>query len=279
MRCIVLLANLSLLLSSCLLAAPEISIEKYIQSDFLTKEIELKNSFQDKKLESLYVQKKQSFKYPSYDDFWRFTFEYWMVKNAKYLKWDQSIANEEFNQELRSLFQSTNIKIKKFKVFILPTSWISHFAIPKGNSEFYFFISQQFIKEAALKSSQAAIVLFDDYIKLKNGFLMKFLQDTDFVKKLGKDFYLNKQPDIPGFEKLVEKISYFFRFYGYQFNHAFESYQDIKSMGDKSNKELISRFQKTYSQVYQSRDRLMKKFPRIEGLYPSIMMYHSWFQK
>lgn len=250
----------------------EFQVQKYLEQDALMGEMGKKESFKKGKRERFHKREKNLYKYPSFDDFWKFSSEYWLVKNMRNLKWDRGRRDRLLEKKFSELIKGRGFSSLKFKVFIFPTNWIPHFVLLRGRGELFFFISQRFIDIAKLNRSDLSFLLFEDLLKVQRGELLNFLKKSDFYKKIGSEFFEKRRPDIGEFEKMIWKITSFYRDYGSTFEGQFYMVKEArKLLGDQ-----LKNYQLYLQKIETSWPEQLKVFEKLQSLYPAELMKKKW---
>lgn len=253
------------------------NVDRYLKLDFLSGEAQKKRDFQQKAAQKIYENKKSQYYYPSYNDFWQFASEYWLVKNVTFLKWDKGADATSLKRHFQKLLESIGEERVTFQIFISPTSWVPHAVLPRGIGHYVFIISQQFIMDAKFNQEQLAFVLLEDFFRFKQGYLFDFLKKEDFYQKLGQSFYNQKKPNMINFEILMKKLTFFIRQYGHSFKQEF---QVVKSLVNKlkDHKKIRDNYKSYLSKLSSKEAQLEKTFPRLNGLYPTAQLKLKWLQ-
>lgn len=270
-----LVVFLCLFISFGVLAQQALDVDDYIEADSLNKELAIKDKFKKEKAQQIFNDKKKRYSYPSFQDFWSFASEYWLVKNVKNLKWDQAADSSEIKKNFQNLLAELNIKNIKVKVFLFPTEWVPHLVLPRSKDEYVFLVSQKFVDITGISARQLSYLLYEDMIRLEKGYLFNFFQNDEFVKGLGSSFYINQKPNIGQFEKLMSKLNIFYKEHGYSFE---EQYQVTKKICEQvsSQSQRVSQYQKYNSLVEKKLSQLNIVFPKFNALYPGIGMKRLW---
>lgn len=256
-------------------AQQELNIDDYLEADKLLDASETKDRLQKKQAQKIFDDKKRRYSYPSFEDFWKFASEYWLVKNIDKIKWDQGADASELKKNFQILLGDLGIEDIKVKVFIFPTDRHPHFVLPRSDKEFIFLVSQKFIEAAGLSVKQLSYLLLEELIRIQNGYLFEFFKDDSFVKNLGESFYINKRPDMGEFEKLMTKISIFYLEHGFSFENEYRVTKAIcKKIG---NKTIRLKGYRNYFEAVKNRiDDIHKVFVDYKKLYPGFEMKHLW---
>jgi hypothetical protein len=279
-----------LALFSCL-----ISLSVYSQSEKLQEEKELEvvnfNSIkkilmQDglseaakKKEKQVQILKKEQAKvetgrymYPSEDEIWGFTTEYWLIKNAQLLDWDFEKPDYGIDKSFRTLMQDLGFYQKKFKILLVNSPNIVRAALP-GNQEVVLIISVPFIRMMDLSKLEISLMLFEDFLRLDLGYFKKSVATEKLTKIAGSNFQ-GAKPDISFVEELLKNYSSQINEKGYSFQQMFEVTKKMDAYL-KSNPELWN----AYFRLLGKMDRFLKtniQFKEYIKLYPSPEMQVKW---
>lgn len=260
------------------ICAESFNIKQYLESDFLLGESIKKEKLQKESTQQLLNHTKNKYRYPSVQDFWKFASEYWLVKNIDVLKWDRASDASLYKKGFEQLLATLNKKGITFKIIVSPTSWISHFVLPRGTGNYIFVVSLPFITEAKLTTEDVLFVMLEDLIRIEKGYLFDFLKDESFFKKLGSDFYVNKKPNMSDFEKMMEQMSYFYKQYGYSFDQEFRVTRELIEL-IKNDEPLTQKYEGYSYKLSKLGEKFKQLFPKDEGLYPGLMIKKSWLKK
>ena len=253
----------------------ELNIDDYLEADKLLEVSETKDKLQKKQAQKLFDEKKRRYSYPSFEDFWKFASEYWLVKNIDKIKWDQGSDASEVKKNFQLLLNDLGIEGIKLKVFIFPTDRHPHFVLPRSDREFVFLISQKFIEASRLNPKQLSYLLLEELIRIQQGYLFDFFKDDSFVKNLGESFYINKRPAMGDFEKLMTKISIFYLEHGFSFENEYRVTKSIcKKLSDKPVR--LKAYRNYFESLKSQIDAIHKVFVDYKKLYPGFEMKHLW---
>ncbi len=105
------------------------------------------------------------------EEFWSLVTHLWLVKRESRLRWDFEKVDYGVNQVFQSLLKKLNISGSSYKILYLNSDVIPHVGIPTGN-EYILLISKPFIEKLDLSKQEIALILFDEYVRLKLNTLM-----------------------------------------------------------------------------------------------------------
>jgi hypothetical protein len=251
------------------------SIKKVLKEDMLDGEAEKKA----KKIQALAAKKAafENSKYyvPNKDDFYSFLSEYWLVKNATILKWDFQKPDYGLEASFKEFLEKLGHYNKKFKILILDSANVFHFALPSNPDEYIFLISLPFMRSLDLSKLEISIVLYEDFKRIEKGEFKKFLETEELKKWLGSNFQktkLNKEL----MTNLLKKMDEFIFDKGYSFQTQFEV---TNVVGQTLKNEMT--LWNTYYKLKQKIDDLAKSnllYKKYNSLYPSTELQLNWLK-
>ena len=153
-------------------SAPEYdfkAIKEVLKNDMLDGEADKKV----KKIRAAMIRKKafakSKYNIPGEDEFWTFLSQYWLVQNAQLLKWDFKKPDYGIDKSFRTFLEKLGHYNVKFKVLILDSPNIFHFALPSGGGEYLFLLSLPFIRTLDLNKLEISVILYEDYFRMQEG--------------------------------------------------------------------------------------------------------------
>ena len=135
-------------------------------------------------------QKMRRYDIPSEDEFWSFFSEYWLVKNVTILKWDFKKPDYGLEVSFRRFLEDLGLFEVKYRILLVNTPDISHFALPSNNNEVIFILGVPFIRTLDLSKLEISILLLEDYLR--------FLEDLGLFEVKYRILLVNT-PDISHF--------------------------------------------------------------------------------
>ena len=106
-------------------------------------------------------QKMRRYDIPSEDEFWSFFSEYWLVKNVTILKWDFKKPDYGLEVSFRRFLEDLGLFEVKYRILLVNTPDISHFALPSNNNEVIFILGVPFIRTLDLSKLEISILLLE----------------------------------------------------------------------------------------------------------------------
>lgn len=251
------------------------NIKKVLENDMLNKEVSKK-----KKKHQLERRRKrksivQKYNIPKDQDFWPFISEYWIVKNNARLKWDFKKPEYGIEQDFAKLLQDIGVFHVKFKILLLNTKDVTHFALPSGKDEYIFLLSLPFIKDLDLSKLEISIILFEDYLRSKAMYFKEYVSITGTKETLGGNFY-KKKLNKGLFRNILNKYDDIVFRTGFTFKHQFEiTKQMVNAL--QSKPKLI----KVYNNMLDKVDSLIKgnkAYINHIKIYPSPELQMGWIK-
>ncbi len=249
------------------------SIKSVLKNDGLDSNANKKQKqFKAAKKERI-IKKRKMFDIPTKVDSWGFLSELWLVKNAPLIKWDFQKPEYGLEQSLALFLERMGIFEQPFKILLVNTPNLSHYALPGHGKEIIFLLSQPFIRTLDMSKLEISILLFEDYNRLKMGIFKKKVNSKELDKILGSNFE-GKKFDMSLFKKALEKYDSAILEKGFSFN---EQYKVTKRMGDlfKSDMKLWN----SYLNLLKKIDELIKTnllYSKYNDIYPSPELQLGW---
>lgn len=251
------------------------SIKDLIKKDGLEGQLEKKDSSAKNKSKQEKITDIKKYDIPNEDVFWGFFSELWLVKNATTLKWDFQKPDFDLENALRDLLQSQGHFEKKFKILLIDTPDLVHAALPSKDNEYIFLVSYPFIKSLDLSKVEIALLMFEDYLRLRKGYLRSYVESKELKLLLGSNF---KDKPIPKglltshLKKYNEKL--FTK--GFTFQEQFEVTMEMGSLL-KSNSTMWNTYYNLIDKIdiFVKDNALYKKYSQI---YPSPELQKNWLK-
>jgi hypothetical protein len=197
------------------------SIKNVLKNDQLDTIVKKKVAKQKKREEAKLAKEKMRFDIPTEDQFWSFFSEYWLVKNAPLLKWEFKRPSYGLGKSLEVFFEKMGIYEQKFKIILANTPNIFHFALPSNNNEVIFILSLPFVRILDLSKLEISLLLFEDYLRAKNGLFISKIKTKKLTDLLGSNFY-EKKIDQNIFKEVLKKYDQLVYDKGFNYQEQFE---------------------------------------------------------
>lgn len=270
-----------LLMISFSIFAEEVSIDKV---DFKSIKSVLKNDrledvVKNKKKKSSIKKMKKSarsiarYNIPKESFFWSFYSELWMVKNATILKWNFEKPDYGLAKTFKEFLEKQGVFEVEFKILVVNSPDIYHFALPSNSNELIFIIGLPFIRSMDLSRLEISLLLFEDFLRLKRSFFKNYVRVKGLDKFLGSNF---KDKDFD--YKLLKEVDK--RYDNMIFDKGFSFSQQYRVTKDMSN--MLKSDMKMWNSYYLlikkkkelvERNILFKKYLKI---YPSPELQLNW---
>jgi hypothetical protein len=248
------------------------SIKKVLQQDGLSES-------SHKKVKQVTILKKeqgkietQRYLYPTEPELWGFISEYWLIKNAQLLNWDFEKPDYGLETSFSSIMETLGFYQKRYKILLVNTPSVVRAAIP-GNDEFILILSIPFIRSMDLSKLEISLLLFEDYLRIEQGYFKKNVSTEKFQKIAGTNFQGHK-PDISFVEEMLKNYNNQINNKGYTFQQQFEITKKMDAFL-KSNPELWNAYFRLLGKI----DRFVKvnaQYKDYVRLYPSPEMQLKW---
>jgi hypothetical protein len=214
--------------------------------------------------------KKQSI--PSANEIWSFLSEYWLVKNAPVLKWDFEKPDYGIVPHFEEFLQKLGYYEQKFKIVLCNSPTLAHVGLP-GTNEVILVLSVPFIKQLNLSLPEISILLFEDFLRVKEGYVEKKVMSPEVQAMLGAPIEKNAQI-FKTFKEVIDKLDSVIFDKGFTFQEQF----DITQKMDKQLKSDLNLWS-LYGVMLRKIDGLVKGnllFKSYSQIYPSPEMQLRW---
>lgn len=248
------------------------TIKKVLEQDGLTKSA-------NQKKKQVYVLKKAKaqeeknrFLYPTEDELWGFTSEYWLVKNAQVLGWDFEKPDYGLDASFKETMEKLGFYQKKFKILLLNTPLIVRATIP-GDGESIHLLSVPFIRSLDLSRLEISLLLLEDYFRMEEGYFKDAVR-TEKMKSLASKDFKGTKPNLSLIAELVKNYDHHIYKKGYTFQQQFEITKKMDAHL-KSHPELWN----VYFRLLGKIERFLKvnvQYKDYVKLYPSPAMQIKW---
>ena len=249
------------------------SIKSVLKNDGLDGNAKKKQGKYTKAKKTRVVKKKKMFDIPSMNSYWGFITEMWLVKNAPLVKWDFQKPEYGLEKSLEIFFERMGIYEQSFKILLVNTPNLSHYALPGNGNEIIFILSQPFIRTLDLSKLEISILLYEDYTRHILGVFKSKVQSNKLRKVLGGNFE-GKKLDFSIFKETLVKYDRAILEKGFSFNDQFAV---TKRVGDifKSDMKLWN----SYLNLLKKIDELIKTnllYAKYNDIYPSPELQIGW---
>ncbi|MCF8059493.1 MAG: hypothetical protein K9K67_09365 [Bacteriovoracaceae bacterium] len=250
-------------------------IKDVIQNDRLGSEVVKKTEVIKKKQQKRAVKKVGKYNIPDSDEFWSFFSEYWLVKNATVLKWDFKKPDYGLDESFKSFLESLGIFEVRYKILLVNTPDVTHFALPSNEDEYIFLLSVPFIRTLDLSKLEISLLLFEDYLRVKYGYFKNYASVPGLENFIGGNFY-QKDFNVNLLEKVARKYDEIIFDKGFNFQQQFNVTSRMNAML-KSNTKLWNGYYLMIGKI----DNLVKTnflYQKYLKIYPSPELQLSWLR-
>lgn len=248
-------------------------IKEIIKNDKLESEVQKIKSGVNKIVKKREDSNISRFNFPTEEDFWPFMSEYWLVKNVSLLKWDFQKPDYGLEQYFAEFLEGRGMVEKKFKILLIDSPIIPHFALPYKSQEYLFILSVPFIRTLDLSKMEIAILLFENILRIQKGYFLKFVSDPGIANYFGSNFN-KKKIDFKKIQGLTKKYDSLLLEKGYNFQQMFEVTREMDHYL-RSDLKLWN----AYVGLLKKIDDLIKTnllYQKYNELYPSPELQLSW---
>jgi hypothetical protein len=249
------------------------SVKDLLKKDGLAKEAEKKKA----DIKKIQVERQRldsvKYNYPSEKDMWAFISEFWLVKNAVWLKWDMNKPDYGIAQSFNELLMKTGLYQKKYKILIVDNPELPHLGLPYNNGEYLLLLSLPFMRTLDLSKLEISLLLLEDLLRLDENYFKKEVTPKELASIQGSSFE-GKKLDFAWVEQTHKNYNEFITKRGFNFQQQF---QVTKRMDNylKAYPDLWNSYIKLLNKI----DRLVKNdklFNVYIQLYPSPEMQIKW---
>lgn len=251
-------------------------IKKILQNDGLSENAKNKQKKIVKAKSNISKKMTAMFDVPKEGELLGFATELWLVKNAPILKWDFQKPDYGLDKSFESFLEQMGNYEQKFKILLVNSPNVSHFALPGYDGEIIFLLSQPFIRSLDLSKLEISILLYEDYLRYKMNFFNAFvLKDKGIVEMIGKNFKGGKF-DMSAFDKLLDGYDKKVLDTGFTFK---EQYRVTTKLGNmfKGNMKLWNYYVGLITKI----DELVKNnllYEKYNSIYPSPELQLGWLK-
>lgn len=248
------------------------SIKKVLQQDGLSE------AAKKKEKQVIILKKEQSkietnrYLYPTESELWGFISEYWLIKNAQILGWDFEKPDYGLDKSFSSTMEKLGFYQKKYKILLVNNPTMVRAGLP-GDNESILLLSVPFIRSLDLSKLEISLLLFEDFLRLEQGYFKKNVTTEKFQKLSGTNFQ-GQKPDVAMVEEMLKNYSNQINQKGFTFQQQFEVTKKMDAFL-KSNPELWN----VYFRLLGKIDRFIKvnvQYKDYVRLYPSPEMQVKW---
>lgn len=252
------------------------SIKSVLKNDFLTEEAR-KNKKAEIESDKAAVEKKRGqYNTPDRSDFWTFYTEYWLVKNATILKWDFEKPDYALDDSFKFFLEKLGYYEKTFRILLVNTPNITHFALPSDPNEYIFILSVPFIRTLDLTKLEISLLLFEDMLRVDSGYFVKYVSSNDLRQLVGKNFFSKKKLNLKALKELSKKYDEIIFEKGFNFQQQFNITKKMDHIL-KTDLQLWNMYYKMLQKV----DDLVKSnvlYKKYNQIYPSPELQMNWLR-
>ncbi len=213
------------------------------------------------------------FNIPPREEFWSFFSEFWLVKNAPVLKWDIQKPDYGLHESFASFLERMGHFEKKFKILIVDTPNVYHFALPSNPGETIFLLSLPFMRTLDLSKQEISLLLFEDYLRMKMGYFEKAVTNKAIQELLGANFS-EKKLEKKVFDDALKKYDEIIFDTGFNFEQQFEITNQMNTIL-RNDLALWN----SYISLLKKIDDLVKEnvlYNKYSKIYPSPELQLGW---
>lgn len=251
------------------------NIKEVIEKDRLGSEVLKKKAVIKKIKKKRKINIVKKYDIPGEDEFWSFFSEYWLVKNATVLKWDFKKPDYGLDDSFKKFLETQGILELRYKILLVNTPDVTHFALPSDEGEMIFLLSVPFIRTLDLSKLEISLLLFEDFLRVKNGYFKNYVSVSGLSEFIGGNFH-QKNLNIELLDKVARRYDEMIYDKGFDFQQQFQ-------VTDRMNKMLKSnpKWWNAYFLLIGKIDNLVKSnilYQKYLKIYPSPELQLSWLK-
>ena len=191
------------------------------------------------------------------------------------MKWDFEKPNYGIDAYFKNFLEKIGIINFRYKILLVNTPMITHFALPSRGSEGILLLSLPFIRTLDLSKLEISLILLEDLVRLEEGYFSKKVLSQDMKKKLGTNSY-NKEMKLESLEKMLKKYDSLIYEDGFNFKQQFEVTKKMDRLL-KGNLKLWNKYYLMVQKIKELSDTnyLYKHHVKI---YPSPELQLNWLK-
>lgn len=251
------------------------NIQDVLKNDKLSNEVNKKIKKKVEKKKKQKVSRIRKYNIPNEYTFWTFMSEYWLIKNVIFLKWDFQKPDYGLVKAFQEFLERMGVYEKKFKILLLNTPEITHFALPSNGDEIIFLLSVPFIRTLDLSKLEIALLMFEDYLRWEEGYFKEYVKFPALNKMIGSNFY-QKKFDEKTLKKALAKYDEITSDKGFDYQQQFAITSKMSKILKDDNKLWNS-----YYRMIQKIDNLVKTnilYQKYLKIYPSPEIQLNWLR-
>ncbi len=248
------------------------SIKDVLKSDRLNENVKIKQE----RSEKIRIQKERSrkarYNIPGENDFWMIMSELWLVKNQQILKWDFQKPDFGLDSAFQSFLEKQGLLEKKFKILLIDSPTVAHFALPTSKNHYLFILSLPFIRTLDLSKLEISLLLMEDMVRADSELFKSHIRPT--AKDLIGSNYVGTKLNLSKIEAVLKKYDEMILDKGFTFSQQFEITKHMDRTL-KNDQELWG----TYYRMIGKIDKLVKEntfYKNISRIYPSPELQLNW---
>lgn len=248
------------------------SIKDVLKNDRLDESVRIKQE----KNEKLRIKKaraaKARYNIPIENDFWPIMSELWLVKNQQILKWDFQKPDFGLDTAFQAFLEKQGLLEKTFKILLVDSANITHFALPTSANHYLLILSLPFIRTLDLSKLEISLLLMEDMARADAELFKSHIRPT--AKDLIGSNYVGTTLDLKKIESVLKKYDEMIFDKGFTFSQQFEITKHMDRTL-KNDQELWG----TYYRMIVKIDKLVKEnalYKNLARIYPSPELQLNW---
>ncbi len=251
-------------------------IKKVLSNDMLGENAKKKEKVIKKAFNKSLLIKKDRYNIPEGDDFWSFVSEYWLVKNAAILKWDFKKPDYGLEKSFARFLEKMGLYEKRFRILVLNSPDVSHFALPAGKNDYLLVISLPFIRTLDLSKLEISIILLEDILRADGEYFKQKVSTKEVVQLEGRNFFKEKTFNKKVINELLKRYDDLIFDKGFDFKVQFDVTKKVSALF-RSDMKIWN----TYFKMLNKIDELVKNnilYQKYLRIYPSPELQLEWLR-
>jgi hypothetical protein len=249
------------------------SIKSVLKNDRLDNVVKSKKKKRNLKKMKEKARNKARFNIPAEEVFWSFYSELWMVRNATILKWNFEKPDYGLAKTFKGFLEKQGLYEIDFKILVVNSPDVYHFALPSNPNELIFIVGLPFIRAMDLSRLEISLLLFEDYLRIKQGYFKNYAKVKGLDKFFGSNFK-NKDFDFKMLKELDKRYDNMIFDKGFSFSQQYRVTKDMSNIL-KSDMKIWNTYYLLLKKKHElvTLNILFKKYLKI---YPSPELQLNW---
>lgn len=248
-------------------------IKDVIKSDGLEEAARKKSLIALEKKKKRLEKDRARYNIPNEEEFWPFISEFWLIKNAPVLMWNVKKPDYGLDESFEQVLKNIGVFGIKFRILLVDSPNVFHFGLPYKKNEYLFLLSIPFIRTMDLTKLEISVLLFENYLRVKQGLFKEMAMTKEVRSALGTNFQ-NKKLDPNMLKSILKKYDQIVLSEGFNFKQQFSVTKEMEKVL-KNNLKLWN----AYFSLLRKVDKLVKEntlYEQYVKIYPSPELQINW---